>query len=266
VTDGPYRVSGDRTEVEREGRRHDHLAAVADARTRRVLERLGLAPGWRCLDVGTGGASLARWLAERVGPEGRVLATDVDLRFAERGGRPANLELRRHDVTRDPLPAGAFDLVHARAVLQHLAEREQVLDRLLAATRPGGLVVVEDLDWVQFDLQEIPEPFATLSRRMRELARTRHGYDDAFGRRLLAALSARGLERTSCDGHVFTMRGGTPSAEWYVLALERAAPGLVAAGLLDGSLVAEALARARRPDFAILSPIALLAWGWRPAA
>jgi SAM-dependent methyltransferase len=260
-----YRVSEEPTEVAQEARRHELLAEIADARTRALLGRLGLAPGWRCLDVGTGGASLARWLAERVAPGGTVLATDVDLRFAERGPRPANLELRRHDVTRDPLPAGAFDLVHARAVLQHLEARELALDRMVAAARPGGWVVVEDLDWVQFDRQEIPEPFATLSRRLRELARSRNGYDDALGRRLLPALASRGLEQVSCDGHVFTMRGGTPSAEWYVLALERAAPGLVAAGLLDAALVPEALRCARRPDFAILSPIAVLARGRRPA-
>ena len=54
--------------------------------------------------------------------------------------------------------------MHARAVLQHLAQREAVLDAMIAAAKPGGWVVVGDVDWIQFDAQPVPEPFATLSR------------------------------------------------------------------------------------------------------
>ena len=43
------------------------------------MDRLGLAPGWRCWEVGAGGDSVVRWLAERVGPQGYVLATDIDV-------------------------------------------------------------------------------------------------------------------------------------------------------------------------------------------
>jgi hypothetical protein len=64
---------------------------------------------------------------------------------------------------------------------------------------------------------------------------------------------------------VFTMHGGTDSAEWYVLALDRAAPALVAAGVLPEGLVAEAIAQARDPGFAILSPTRMAGWGRKPA-
>ena len=43
------------------------------------MERLGLAPGWRCWEVGAGGDSVVQWLAARVGPQGHVLATDIDI-------------------------------------------------------------------------------------------------------------------------------------------------------------------------------------------
>jgi SAM-dependent methyltransferase len=46
----------------------------------------------------------------------------------------------------DPLPAKDFDLVHARLVLCHLPEREQVLQRIMAALKPGGWIVIEDVD------------------------------------------------------------------------------------------------------------------------
>jgi tRNA A58 N-methylase Trm61 len=45
------------------------------------LESLGVADGWRCLEVGAGGGSIAEWLCRRVGRKGAVLATDLDTRF-----------------------------------------------------------------------------------------------------------------------------------------------------------------------------------------
>jgi hypothetical protein len=53
------------------------LPRLYDPGTIRHLEALGVGAGWRCLEVGAGGGSVARWLAERVGPIGRVLATDI---------------------------------------------------------------------------------------------------------------------------------------------------------------------------------------------
>lgn len=258
-----YQVAGDAETEAKERIRHGLLAAIADPSSIRALEQIGVAPGWRCLDVGTGGASVARWLAERVGPQGSVLATDVDLRWAQ--GGPANLELRRHDVVADDLPAAAFDLVHARGLLQHLERREDVIDKLVAATRPGGCVLFEDVDWIQFDAQEIPEPFASLVRMARGHSERENGYDGALGRRYLALLQQRGLRGVEERGSVFTMHGGTPSAEWFVLALDWAKPALVQAGLFSEAFVDEALAQARDPEFAILSPILMSAWGRVPA-
>ena len=63
---------------------------------------LGVGPGWRCLDVGDGDGSVARWLAGRVGPEGRVTATDLNPRFLGGHGQP-NLEVRRHNILEDSL-------------------------------------------------------------------------------------------------------------------------------------------------------------------
>jgi hypothetical protein len=42
------------------------------------LARAGLSPGGRCLEIGAGGGSIARWMAGQVGASGRVLALDLD--------------------------------------------------------------------------------------------------------------------------------------------------------------------------------------------
>src|SRR5262249_15334009 len=104
------------------------LSQLFDAATHRCLLDRGLRAGWRCLEVGVGNGSIARWLSDRVGGRGVVLATDIDSRFLEGLARD-NLATRHHDITRDPLPERSFDLVHVRMVLIHLPERDQVLRR-----------------------------------------------------------------------------------------------------------------------------------------
>ncbi len=257
-----YAGPADEADAAKEAVRHGHLSAGFDRGSARLVSRLGLGPGWQVLEVGAGGGGLARWMADQVGPDGRVLATDTDLQFV--GDQPANVEVRGHDIVTDPLPSDTFDLAHARAVLQHLAARERALANMVAATRPGGWVVIEDVDWLVFEHQDLPEPFATLSRTVLGSSVGAYGYDGYWGRRMLGALRAAGLDEVDSRGKVVTMKGATPSAEWYVLALERSAPPLVADGRLDEGLVREALAQARDPGFAVLGPLTISAWGRRP--
>jgi hypothetical protein len=64
---------------------------------------------------------VARWLAGQVGPTGHVVATDIDPRFlADR--EPAGVEVRRHDITVDPIEEDSYDLVHCRALLIHMRD------------------------------------------------------------------------------------------------------------------------------------------------
>jgi len=104
------------------GERFAALAALFDPWTFRHLDALGLGEGWRCWEVGAGGVSVPRGLAERVGTSGRVLATDIDVAWMEPAAGEA-LEVRRHDVIRVPPPSDKFDLIHARLVLVHLEDR-----------------------------------------------------------------------------------------------------------------------------------------------
>ena len=98
------------------------LAARFDRRTRHVLGQTGVGLGWRCLEIGGGGGSIAAQLADRVGDAGHVTVTDIDPRFLTALaslGRP-NLEVLRHGVTADLPPEAAYDRIHARLVFSHL--------------------------------------------------------------------------------------------------------------------------------------------------
>jgi hypothetical protein len=93
------------------------IEALFDRSTTQRLADLGVTDGWHSLEVGFGAGSVALWLAGQVGSTGRVVATDLDPRFMD-GHGPANLEVRKHDLATDPLEEAAFDLAHARMVLE----------------------------------------------------------------------------------------------------------------------------------------------------
>jgi 2-polyprenyl-3-methyl-5-hydroxy-6-metoxy-1,4-benzoquinol methylase len=108
------------------------IEASLDPFTIECLEKIGVKEGWRCLEVGAGGGSIAEWLCRRVGTVGRVVATDLQTKFLEAIDSP-NLEVRRHDITAEALEPDTFDLVCARKVLEHLAAPATALRSMYSA-------------------------------------------------------------------------------------------------------------------------------------
>ena len=245
------------------------LEAQLDPSTIEYLERLGVGDGWRCLEVGGGGGSIAAWLAERVGPSGYVLATDIDTRFLEALDSPS-LEVRRHDIVAEALPAGEFDLVHARAVLTHLPERATALGRMVAALKPGGWLLAEEPDATSIGADPGGDPaaaalYAKQSAAIAQLGRAR-GLDPTYGRRLYGDLIRQGLADVKADGRVRLARGGSPSATFFRLTLEQIREHLIGAGLLSDHEVVAVLALLDDPNFIFMEPIGVAAWGRRPVA
>ncbi|CAL9360086.1 hypothetical protein SUDANB1_00641 [Streptomyces sp. enrichment culture] len=249
------------------GTRFDALSALFDASTFRHFDRVGIDAGWRCWEVGAGGPSVAAWLGERVGPGGRVLATDIDVSWAG-SAATQGVEVLRHDVGRDAPPAGPFDLVHARLVLVHVAGRDAALRTMVQALRPGGWLVVEDADPA---LQPLicPDEYGReqeranrLRRGFRELLR-RRGADLSYGRRLPRLLRAAGLVDVEADA-CFPV-ASPACAVLEAATVRQVRDQLVAADLATDEEIDEHLAavEAGRLDLAT-SPM-ISAWGRRPA-
>lgn len=238
------------------------LAESLDPGTFRLLGRVGVEPGMHVLELGAGTGSVSAWLAERVGPEGRVMSTDIDLRF--HAEMPSNVIVRQHDAARDRLPSEHFHLVHARAVIQHIPERVEVLARLVDALRPGGAMVIEDGAMAEFAEQELPEPLGSV-HRMVATAGQQQWRDPNTGVRVLGWMRDLGLEDLDAIGRIRIMRPHEASGEWWFLALERAAPRLVEAGVVPESDAAAALEQMRAPGFAMLGPTSIATIGRKPA-
>ena len=76
--------------------------------------------------------------------------------------------------------------------------------------------------------------------------------------------SDAGLQDVSVSGYFWQMRGGQPSCEWFMLALEWALPGLAEAGVIDAELARRAIAQAREPGFTVMSPTHISIYGRAP--
>ena len=236
--------------------RFSALAELYDATTIMHLERIGVDQGWRCWEIGAGPGSIAQWLAKRCGPDGSVLATDIDTRFLEQGG-PANLVVRRHDIVSDPLPDNSFDLIHARLVLVHLPEREKALDRMVAALKPGGWLLTEEFDSVS----QLPAPErhpweVTLksAAAMRQVMIGR-GVNSGFGRTLAGHLRARGLEDIAAEGRMLMWHGKSLGTHLMKANLEQLREAILATGAVTALEFEDDLARLDQEDFMTPSPV-----------
>jgi SAM-dependent methyltransferase len=218
-----------------EGGRLELLEQIFDPGSRNRRERVQ--PGWRCLEVGAGRGSMAVWLAERVGPSGHVVATDIDLTYLARLQLP-NLTVRQHDILEDPLDAlepGSFDVVCSRLTLFWLADRqEEAIRRMVACLRPGGWLLDEDGDWGTAGPVDPSHPLCASYHRAYQAGQwfASRGYDPFFGRRLSSLFERCGLENIGHQATAEVVRGDSPWALWWRDTLD----AIRVWGLADGGL------------------------------
>jgi SAM-dependent methyltransferase len=244
--------------------RFDALASMFDSQTMRHIEQRGIRQGWDCLEIGGGGGSIAAWLAGRVGPAGHVLATDIDTRFLETLNHP-NLEARRHDIVQDPLPEAAFDLVHERLLLMHLPEPRKALEKIVAALRPGGWLVVEEFDTVSAPPDPEINPGEVKLKTTLALRQVMHerGVKLSYGRLLCGELRAIGLADVESDGRVVMCQGGSAGASLVRANQEQLRSEILETGLVTEREFEMDLARLNEPEYLAPSPMMWSAWGRR---
>jgi ubiquinone/menaquinone biosynthesis C-methylase UbiE len=255
---------------------YERLRVLAQAwrpSTLALFDRVQLRPGMHCLDLGCGGGEVTFEMARRVGPDGQVTGIDMDDvklalgREAAAGQGLANVELRSMNVY-DFNERNAYDLVYCRFLLQHLARPVEMLGKMWAAVRPGGVIVTEDAD---FDGQFCEPPNDGFDFWVEAYQRVleHHDGDPKIGRKLFRYYAAAGIpapevnvvQRVEMSGEAKTLPG---------LTVEATAEAMVREGIATDDQVQAALLDLKRladdPATMIGSPRTIQAWTRRPAS
>jgi ubiquinone/menaquinone biosynthesis C-methylase UbiE len=209
-----------------------------------LFRRAGLKPGARCVDVGCGGGEVTHELAKLVSPGGTVIGIDMDevkLELARRAAverELANVEFRKMDV-RDWSEPEAYDAVYSRFLLQHLTDPVGLLQRMWAAIRSKGVLMVEDAD---FDGCFCDPPNEAFDFFVRTYSRVLdlNGGDHAIGRKLHRYFLEAGISDPQVNLVQPVRREGEVKA-LPVSTLDASSEAIVAAGLatpteIDGAL------------------------------
>ena len=217
-----------------------------------------LRPTDRLLDVGAGPGTITADLAGLVAKVVAVEITDETAALTRAGLTErgvTNAEVRVGDVHALDLPDGAFDVVHAHQVLQHVADPVAALREMARVTRPGGVIGVRDSDYAAFAWYPRLPGLDRWLALYQAAARANGGEPDA-GRHLLAWAHAAGLDDVLATSSTWCFATPETRARWGGMWADR-----VTGSALADQLVREGLAtRTELDDIAT----AWLAWAADP--
>lgn len=230
-----------------------------DPYTHAVIKSFDLPAHPRCLELGAGNGSMARWMHSQL--DGSVIAVDRDLTAAALTPDDS-LTLIEADIGDIDFDPHSFDLIHARAILTHLPSRAQLLGRMVSWLAPGGYLLVTDP--ADFPVASSPHPVV---RRMAEVlvaASESMGTDTAWARRYPAQLLEHGLSEVDAECRLRMMRGGNREALMLAGLYRQARPLLLAHGCTEHD-VDQVLDLLADPRYVDLPPAVIRAWGRQPA-
>jgi SAM-dependent methyltransferase len=170
---------------------HGHHESVLRAHRWRTVENSAayllphLRPESTLLDVGCGPGSITADFAKRL-PPGSTLGVDTssEVIAAARREHP-DVAFEIADLYKMPFDDGAWDIVHAHQVLQHVPDPIGALKEMRRVARPGGIVAVRDADYATFTWYPHDERLDRWLVLYHDVARTNGGEPDA-GRHLLS--------------------------------------------------------------------------------
>ena len=128
------------------------LSDVLYPYTSALLKSCGLREGHTMLDLGCGGGNVAMLAASIVDDSGGVTAVDFDQHIVHL----ARLDAQQNDIDNVVFQTASayeinfsneFDMAYARFLLSHLQEPANALARMVQGVKPGGKVVVEDVQF-----------------------------------------------------------------------------------------------------------------------
>jgi SAM-dependent methyltransferase len=199
-------------------------------------------------------------LSEQVGSSGHVIATDLDTRWladlVESG-----VEVSSQDIAVDAPAEGDLDLIHARTVLTHVRDLDPAIGHMVAALRPGGWILLEELDQgPPFGRTSPEEPAVGRYVEVMRLLVEKGGGDPDLGRRLPVLIREFGLTDLGVDGRYVQI---TP--EMIRIQLVAVADTVVSAGAMQRAELDRVRDFVKDPANLMYGGLAVAAWGRKSA-
>jgi SAM-dependent methyltransferase len=238
----------DQHQQEREFRRLQLVEQALDPITIRHLVDARIQRGWRCLEIGAGAGSIARWLAHAISERGAVVAVDRNTVHFRNGIGPL-VQLIEGDFLDVPI-GNDFDLAHCRYVLIHNRTSDLLLRKLAGALRPGGILIVEEPDFTSAKLlNQFGDPSQkrvnnAICRMFEELS-----LDPAYGFTLPQKVDAVGLAIQNVDSCIHLACGGSALARMMAESTAALADKYVATTEASPPDIEQYIANAHNPHF-----------------
>jgi SAM-dependent methyltransferase len=238
-----------------------------------LLDRVGVAAGWRAIDLACGPSGILDLLADRVGPAGHVVGLDFEpanvalaREFAAERGL-ANVEVIQADARRTGLLSASYDLVHARTLLVNMPDPAAAVAEMVRLARPGGWVAVLEPD-VGGSVCYPPDPAWDRLTQIFLSAQQVDGADTFIGRRLPELFRRAGLVDIGVEATADIYPAGNSRRTIRADLVRSMRPKIVAAGIASERELDEVDQAVRKhlsdPDTLMLPHLLFLAWGRKP--
>jgi SAM-dependent methyltransferase len=241
-----------------------------EPQSRWLLDTIGVRPGWHAADIGCGAIGILDLLSERIGAHGAVIGVEREPRLvamaraemALRGLR--NVAVVQGDALASGLEPGTFDLVHERLVMAEIAEPQALVDEMASLLRPGGIIVLEDVDDLSYTCAPM-HPSWTVLLDAAHTVLTAEGADLFAGRALPGYLRAAGVQDVQVKIHARAAAPGEHRRMHLLSLLDTLEDRVVGAGLLTTTALrrhrAALAAHLQAPETLLIDKLFVQAWG-----
>ena len=234
--------------MQREWQRLRRIEDVFDPGSQRRLLAAGMHTGARCLEVGPGAGSIARWMSGQAGPSGHVTVVEINPQFlTDRNG----FEVIQGDIREVTLPAQSYDVIHARYVLLHIPDHRKALANMLHALKPGGRVVLEEPDFTTARAVNGTEHEMAAVHRVNQAIEVMYRakrIDPAFGASLPTLAVEYGLTDIHVDVDLPLVPGGAGVADVMAQSAEQLTDRYIATQVASREDVLTYIGMCRRQD------------------
>ena len=240
-----------------------------------LLDRIGIQPGWRVIDVGCGPLGILDSLSQRVGSRGEVVGLEYVPRFAEVASAEivrlglTNVRVIQADALTSGLGRNSFDFAHERLVMINRPNPQAILSEMVALVRGAGIVAVEEVDdasWLCYP----SHPSWDILVEIYHTAFDRHGGNVFFGRRLPEMLRSVGLEDVQCKVHVDIVQPHGSRRKHLLSLLDSLHDKVISLGLLaENELAMHKTALELHlddPNTLVIDKLLVQSWGRKPSS